>query len=40
MKLKPGWSLIYEDPLAGLFGRDGLPTVEKGAPHARSDSPL
>jgi hypothetical protein len=29
MKLKPGWSLIYEDPLAGLFGRDGLPTVEK-----------
>lgn len=29
MKLKPGWSLIYEDPLAGLFGRDGRPTVEK-----------
>jgi hypothetical protein len=29
MKLKPGWSLIYEDPLVGLFGREGLPAVEK-----------
>jgi hypothetical protein len=28
MKLKPGWHLIYEDPLAGLFGRDGLPAAE------------
>ena len=28
MKLKPGWHLIYEDPLAGLFGRDGLAATE------------
>jgi hypothetical protein len=28
MKLKPGWHLIYEDPLAGLFGRDGLAAAE------------
>jgi len=28
MKLKPGWLLIYEDPLAGLFGRDGLAATE------------
>jgi hypothetical protein len=28
MKLKPGWHLIYEDPLAGLFGRDGLSATE------------
>ena len=28
MKLKPGWHLIYADPLAGLFGRDGLATTE------------
>jgi hypothetical protein len=28
MKLKPGWHLIYEDPLAALFGRDGLAAAE------------
>jgi hypothetical protein len=28
MKLNPGWHLIYEDPLAGLFGRDGLALTE------------
>jgi hypothetical protein len=28
MKLKPGWRLIHEDPLAGLFGRDGLAATE------------
>jgi hypothetical protein len=28
MKLQPGWHLIYEDPLAGLFGRDGLAATE------------
>ena len=28
MKLKPGWRLIYDDPLAGLFGRDGPAMTE------------
>jgi hypothetical protein len=28
MNLTPGWHLIYEDPLAGLFGRDGLAPTE------------
>ncbi len=28
MALKPGWRLIYEDRLAGLFGRDDLPTTD------------
>ncbi|MGH7365121.1 MAG: hypothetical protein ACREK9_01810 [Candidatus Rokuibacteriota bacterium] len=28
MRLKPGWHLIHEDPLAGLFGRDGLAVAE------------
>jgi hypothetical protein len=28
MKLKPDWRLIYEDPLASIFGREGLPIVE------------
>ncbi len=28
MKLRPGWHLIYEDPLAALFGRDGLAAAE------------
>lgn len=28
MKLKPGWRLIYHDPLAGLFGRDGLAATD------------
>lgn len=28
MKLKPGWRLIYEDRLASIFGREGLPIVE------------
>ena len=28
LKLKPGWHLIYQDSLAGLFGRDGLPAAE------------
>jgi hypothetical protein len=27
LKQKPGWRLIYEDPLAGLFGRNGAPAV-------------
>jgi hypothetical protein len=25
MRLKRGWVLLYEDPLAALFGREGLP---------------
>lgn len=28
MKLRPGWRLLHEDPLAGLFGREGLPAAE------------
>jgi hypothetical protein len=27
MKQRPGWKLLYEDPLSALFGRDGLPQV-------------
>jgi len=29
MKLRPGWNLIYEDPVAGLFGREGHATVDQ-----------
>jgi hypothetical protein len=28
MRRKAGWHLIYEDPLAGLFGRDGVAAAE------------
>jgi hypothetical protein len=28
LKLEPGWRLVYQDSLAALFGRDGLPIVE------------
>lgn len=28
MKLQPGWSLLYEDPLSALFGKDGLPILD------------
>jgi hypothetical protein len=28
MRLEPGWRLVYQDSLAALFGRDGLPIVE------------
>jgi hypothetical protein len=28
MKLEPGWSLLYEDSLSGLFGKNGLPILE------------
>lgn len=28
MKLEPGWSLVYEDPLSGLFVKNGLPILE------------
>ena len=28
MKLEPGWRLVYQDSLAALFGREGLPIVE------------
>ena len=28
MRLEPGWRLIYQDSLASLFGREGLPIVE------------
>lgn len=28
MKLEPGWRLIYEDSLAALFGREGVPIVD------------
>jgi hypothetical protein len=28
MKLEPGWRLIYQDSLASVFGREGLPIVE------------
>jgi hypothetical protein len=23
MKLKPGWTLVYEDPMSGIFVRQG-----------------
>ncbi len=29
MKLKPGWVLVYEDPLATLFAREDLPVVDQ-----------
>jgi hypothetical protein len=29
MKLKPGWALIYEDPISGLFVQDGSAQAEK-----------
>jgi hypothetical protein len=28
MKLEPGWRLIYQDSLAALFGRRGVPIVD------------
>jgi len=28
LKLEPGWRLVYQDSLAALFGREGLPIVE------------
>jgi hypothetical protein len=28
LKLQPGWRLVYQDEVAALFGRDGLPVVE------------
>jgi hypothetical protein len=28
MKLEPGWRLIYQDSLAALFAREGLPIVD------------
>ena len=28
LKLEPAWRLVYQDPVAALFGRDGLPAVE------------
>jgi hypothetical protein len=29
LRLKPGWTLLYEDPLAALFGRADLPSLER-----------
>jgi hypothetical protein len=29
MKLTPGWTLAYEDPMSGLFVRHGSPSEEK-----------
>jgi hypothetical protein len=29
LRLKPGWTLIYEDPLAALFGRADLPGLDR-----------
>jgi hypothetical protein len=29
LRLKPGWTLLYEDPLAALFGRVDLPYLER-----------
>jgi hypothetical protein len=28
MKLEPGWRLVYQDSLAALFAREGLPIVD------------
>ena len=28
LKLEPGWRLVYQDSLAALFGREGLPIVD------------
>jgi hypothetical protein len=28
LKLEPGWRLVYQDSLAALFGREGLPMVD------------
>ena len=36
MKLRAGWHLVYADPLAALFGRDGLATADA---IARTDPP-
>jgi len=29
LRLKPGWTLLYEDPLAALFGRADLPYLDR-----------
>ena len=29
MKLMPSWPLVYEDPLSGLFVRQGSPLLER-----------
>jgi hypothetical protein len=29
MKLKPGWALVYEDPISGLFAQEGSAQAEK-----------
>lgn len=29
LRLKPGWKLLYEDPLAALFGRADLPYLDR-----------
>jgi hypothetical protein len=29
LRLKAGWTLLYEDPLAALFGRADLPSLER-----------
>ena len=29
LRLKPGWALLYEDPLAALFGRADLPYLDR-----------
>jgi hypothetical protein len=29
LRLKSGWTLLYEDPLAALFGRADLPSLER-----------
>ena len=29
LRLKPGWTLLYEDPLAALFGRADFPGLDR-----------
>jgi len=29
LRLKPGWTLLYEDPLAALFGRADVPYLDR-----------
>jgi hypothetical protein len=29
LRLKPGWALLYEDPLSALFGRADLPYLDR-----------
>ena len=29
LRLKPGWALLYEDPMAALFGRADLPYLDR-----------